>query len=850
MIRLYKVLKIIPVFLLFFFFIISAKANQTGFVCSSFIDTGYVEITKVNCDIGAQICLDVSLGDLLTYSITDNGQAYSGGVSACDFDTSFAYTYFTLPGAGLTGPYVVDSWSVDGNIFSGLVANMSDLADSMNVWDPLGNWILDSPTSSIRGGITAINYGDMVVTQVSSSISVTINITTSLNPNGSLITLDTGFHELIFTEPVEGCLDTVIVLINCTACPEIYSGNTNLMAADCASNTAVCFDISINEITDYTISDNGFPYSGIIQECALDSSFSYDYSGIPGLGTSGPYQLQNWMVNGSVFIGVFANVAELVNAMNIWDPGGNWTLDATTFTINGGNGANVYSNIEVMQITSNISGTAFISATPSLTSIELQLATGNHELIFSNNQNMCLDTINLFIDCVVCPDYFGGMPISVQAQNCDSTAGVCLPVPYSEIGDYSFAINDVNYTGGFQSCGTDSSLIMLDTGFYNIVLTNSISGCQDSVEVTVSCIPDNCSSFLTDEARYLNLNDCNEMAALCVEIPFSTINEYSIYDNNILYENSIVICETDTFNASINLTSGIHQMVFINDISSCSDTIDVFVACISTEVLNLTISVNALDTICIDTSELMGSVISFENVCEMASGEFALVELDAENYCVNFTGIEQGSENACIVVCDDLGFCDTTFINITIEQIVNPLPNAVDDAGTTEMNTPFEIELLSNDEINGLIDSFYLKTLPANGTAILNNDGTMTYVPNVDYCNSNASDDFIYFLCNENGCDSAMVSITVNCEGIRVHNGFSPNNDGKNDSFVIKGIQDLPGNKLFVYNRWGLLVYQAEDYQNDWQGTWNGTDLASGTYFYLFDDGKGNRQSGYVQIHR
>jgi gliding motility-associated-like protein len=246
----------------------------------------------------------------------------------------------------------------------------------------------------------------------------------------------------------------------------------------------------------------------------------------------------------------------------------------------------------------------------------------------------------------------------------------------------------------------------------------------------------------------------------------------------------------------------------------------------------------------------MGEVISIENVCETASGEFVLFELDLENYCINYTGIEEGGENACIVICDNLGYCDTTFISVTVEEIPDLKPNAVDDAGTTEENISLTIDVLANDEINGLIDTVYLQPLPDRGDAFVNNDGTVTFVPETDYCNSGNPTEFGYVLCNENGCDSAMVRITVHCEAVRVHNGFSPNNDGKNDSFVISGIEDLPGNRLFVYNRWGLLVFQATDYQNDWQGTWQGTELTDGSYFYLFDDGNGNLQSGYVQIRR
>lgn len=839
------------IILLYLLVSINIDASSNDAACSSFIIPDYVEITKVNCATDAEICLEIPFGDIITYTVSDNGIPYSGGVNACDFDTSFAYTYFSLPGAGMIGPYMIDAWSVDGNIFSGQVANMSDLVDSMNTWDPVGNWMLDNPTSSIRGGTTLINYGDMIVTQVSSNISTTINVTTSLNPHGSLMTLDTGYHQLIFTEPVDGCLDTVIVVVNCSGCPELYSGDSNLMAINCSSNTAVCFDIPIVEIADYTITDNGIPYVETIKDCAVDSTFSYDFSGLPGQGNSGPYQLQHWMVNGSVFIGVFVNLTELVAAMNIWDPGGNWTLDLGTLTISGGNGANVYSNIDVLQISSGDSGSAVVNATASVSSIELQLAPGNHEVIFLNNQNLCKDTVALFIDCIPCPEIFDGNPVIAESVHCDSIAEVCLPVSFAEIADYSVEINEVQYSGGFQSCGSDSTIIALDTGFYHIVFTHSITACQDSVDVTVTCVPDvECEGFLSDEIRYLRVDDCIEMAAMCIAIPIDSISEYTIFDNNILYGNSVEVCESDTLKASLNLGQGTHQLIFEQNVTGCRDTIEAMVACISTESMDLMISVNSADTICFDTTELMGEVISFENICENASGEFSLIELDSENYCLSYTGIEEGIENACIVLCDDLGYCDTTFLNLSVEPVSGLLPNAVDDFETTTINTQLNISVLANDEINGVFDTLYLHTLPSNGTVTVNVDRTISYDPGADFCNSIIPDEFAYLLCNENGCDSATVSVTINCEELRIHNGFSPNNDGTNDSFVIIGAQDLPGNKLFIYNRWGLLVHQAADYQNDWKGTWKGTDLADGTYFYLFEDGKGKLYSGYVQIHR
>ena len=71
-----------------------------------------------------------------------------------------------------------------------------------------------------------------------------------------------------------------------------------------------------------------------------------------------------------------------------------------------------------------------------------------------------------------------------------------------------------------------------------------------------------------------------------------------------------------------------------------------------------------------------------------------------------------------------------------------------------------------------------------------------------------------------------------------VAEGISPNGDGKNDTWVIEGIQRFPVAKINVYNRNGENVFEArKGYNNDWSGDWkkDGKILPSGPYFYLID---------------
>jgi len=97
-----------------------------------------------------------------------------------------------------------------------------------------------------------------------------------------------------------------------------------------------------------------------------------------------------------------------------------------------------------------------------------------------------------------------------------------------------------------------------------------------------------------------------------------------------------------------------------------------------------------------------------------------------------------------------------------------------------------------------------------------------------------------------NGCTSvpSYVSIVVNnCFEFHIPEGFSPNADGINDLFVIRGVENYPANTFVIYNRWGNKVFEASPYQNTWDGRSifglrvGGDELPIGTYFYLLDLG-------------
>lgn len=99
---------------------------------------------------------------------------------------------------------------------------------------------------------------------------------------------------------------------------------------------------------------------------------------------------------------------------------------------------------------------------------------------------------------------------------------------------------------------------------------------------------------------------------------------------------------------------------------------------------------------------------------------------------------------------------------------------------------------------------------------------------------------FTVTVTNASGC-SASDDVTIVTEfDLTIPNIVTPNGDGKNDKFFIKGLP--PETSINIFNRWGNLMYQASDYKNDW------STVTEGVYYYVMTTGKGKTYTGFVQM--
>jgi gliding motility-associated-like protein len=96
-------------------------------------------------------------------------------------------------------------------------------------------------------------------------------------------------------------------------------------------------------------------------------------------------------------------------------------------------------------------------------------------------------------------------------------------------------------------------------------------------------------------------------------------------------------------------------------------------------------------------------------------------------------------------------------------------------------------------------------------------------------------------IAQSNGCElTERIQVEV-IKNLVVPNGFSPNNDGVNDTWLIANLEYNKLERVEVYDRWGGKVYESDTYLTPWDGTFRGQPLPQGAYFYvirLADDRK------------
>jgi gliding motility-associated-like protein len=623
-------------------------------------------------------------------------------------------------------------------------------------------------------------------------------------------------------------------------------------------------DLPLAELSDYELTMDGEPFFGQISGCNFDTLYTYSYSLLAGQGNSGPYTLDNWTVNGQDYSFEFQDVDDLVAAMNVIDPNGAWIHNESSLLIAGGVPNSNYTMINATQIQNQLPAIIGLSYGLEPMGTQLGVEVGEYEIILQNIENGCADTMQVIVLCYVSTPtdtiintisadenpYVVCLDTTNLPGNIVSISNVC---PDNSNGFVNFLIDEDEFCVKYQGlkCNGEAEAC--------IIICDDLGLCDTTIfQITVDNTLCDLEAENYDDEMLINFSE-----TYCVdttELPGMVVNMENVCEDasigNVDFDFDLDnLCVTYT---GVNVGNDVACIVLTDQYGNMDTTFfNIIVVLPQPETIVDTIFYGENTTFCIEITELAGNTFTIFNDCEDLSGDTVTFGINDVILCVEASGIGLGTESACIIICDEFGICDSTNWIVTVADngdpcAQNPPPTTIDDTTETPSNTPTNISILDNDNIPDCSPAgFVILDAAANGIAVANIDGTtVDYLPNTDFC---GADEFTYVVCNDHGCDTASVVVSVECvpaSEVKIYNAFTPNGDGMSDFFTIVNIENFPNNELRVYNRWGNEVFQDLSYNNTWDGTYNESMLPDGTYFYkLSIEGKKD-VAGYVQIAR
>lgn len=632
---------------------------------------------------------------------------------------------------------------------------------------------------------------------------------------------------------------------------------------DCSGSGDVCIDIPLADIGNYIFSEGGNVYTNGFEGCMESFSSSYDYSQLFGQGNIGPYMLDFWEVDGTEFSGEFANIPDLVDSMNLWDPTGNWVLNTNNQSITGGNPSLEYFPMDVTVISINLPSSIPIGSTSTFEGASLSLPEGEHWIqVVDNVGGLCVDSFFVNVFCIETGiENFTLAQDSIHTFCFDNSELLGQPIT-TQILCPSTGPSPAEFTliGG-NACVEITALSEgQDTACY--VFCDNFGFCDTTyIYVTVESTPFESSAEWIVETIFSNTTE-----QTCLDTMDLSGNVMSIFNDCPDQSGEYVMFSIDPLSycvdySAIDIGKDTACIFIMDDLGNVDTTY--IVVCVSnptTDTLTQNIILGDTMSVCMDSTQLGGNLILINNTCENTGGAASFL-VDTLTYCTEIIAVEVGQDTACIILCDNFGVCDTTILIANITENAPMVLAAIDDNESGLYTDVLTLDVCANDTIpttQALTNYFILPSSiggmdPQYGSASFASECNIIYAPDGIECG--VVDSFMYVICTVDGCDTALVTVALECEPIIgeelvFSNGFSPNGDEVNEFFEIGGAETYPNNSLRVFNRWGNEVFKTDNYQNDWDGTFNGARLMNGTYFYLFNDGAGNTYTGYVYIQK
>jgi gliding motility-associated-like protein len=475
------------------------------------------------------------------------------------------------------------------------------------------------------------------------------------------------------------------------------------------------------------------------------------------------------------------------------------------FAVTDAKGCSVLDTIEITHpalLETSVSGVNILCNGGNTGSVDLTTTGGTQPYIYDWNNNAVTEDLSML--------NAGLYAVTVtDGQGCTSSSSITLMEPIDSLA-YTFAVFDVKcndgangnidlyitggtlpYTYGWSNGATFPVLNDLTAGFYTFLITD-FNGCQISDSIFVAQPePLTLNEVITPVTCYGLTNGAINISPIGGTAPYN----YTWFNSSFALSaqtEDLIDFPADTYQVEIVDSNGCFYEMFFEVAQPQDLTIDFTYTIVSC-------NTGSDGSILVD---IAGGNPAYTTTWSNGALTEDLFNLTADIYQ--------------LLVTDTKGCSDSISV-----EIVEP------EAITMTFDV---VEISCADQHDG-----QALVLPQGGNGgysyLWSNSATS---PSVD----NLYNQYYYVTVSDiygcTGADSVFIpKNNVGC--VTPVNAFSPNDDMYNDTWVIENIDLYPTSELQVFNKWGNVIHQQSGVYKPWDGSVNGQQLPSETYYYILN---------------
>jgi gliding motility-associated-like protein len=472
---------------------------------------------------------------------------------------------------------------------------------------------------------------------------------------------------------------------------------------------------------------------------------------------------------------------------------------------------------------------------------------------------VCDQGIPLPVVCQADTLFINVLPINdapiVQNENLNVLSGVTLngnvllndtDIENTLLTTNTTIVDDAN--NGTFTINSDGTFSYTSNIGFNGIDTIVVSVCDSGFPLPQLCVNDTIFILVTLEPFTVSAGDD---ASLCVN-SFTLTGSTPPANATVIWEQ---IQGTGTISSPLtsstlvsNLSLGVNEFRYSVTIGNITQSDSILITVIEQPSLA---NAGVDQTVCGD-STLLEAVNPTIGSGTWSSVNSSLIFADVTNYQTSVSNLSFGVDT--LIWTTSNGICSSVD-SVFITSLVQPQAFAGLDTVICDFQQPLTIPISITGSTN-----WTWTTLSGNAEI----DNELSLFPTFNAMSLDQINSF-ELLAKNGDCgayDTLNIFVYSNeseyckTEPIFIPEGFSPNGDGSYDEFEILNLNGLNAD-VKIFNRWGILVYSNENYQNDWTGIANqglvvyGEELPAGTYFYIIQiEGEAEPRKDYLTLWR